>query len=193
MFPLSRQAGRPYSALLVLASLCTIVACRGIDGGDTPSPIPGDPGVTSSPVKHLVVVVMQNNSFDHLFGTFPGANGAKPGDPGFVQQDAQGDSVSPHKLTEVAPADLLHSHNAFVRMVNGGRMDRFAAENGARALGFFDNTTPGVDRLWAWAQQFALADNFFASAMGDAPTNQLYLVAASDNDFIFGEIGRAHV
>ncbi|MCI0353192.1 MAG: alkaline phosphatase family protein [Acidobacteriales bacterium] len=150
------------------------------------SPIPGDPGVTSSPVKHLVVVVMQNNSFDHLFGTFPGANGAKPGDPGFVQQDAQGASVSPHKLTEIAPADLLHSHNAFVQMVNGGRMDRFAAVNGARALGFFDNTTPGIDRLWAWAQQFALADNFFASAMGDAPTNQLYMVAASDNDFIFG-------
>jgi phospholipase C len=71
-------------------------------------------------------------------------------------------------------------------MVHSGLMDQFAAVNGAVALGFYDNTVPGIDKLWASAQQFALADNFFASAMGDAPTNQLYLVAASDNDFIFG-------
>jgi len=39
--------------------------------------------------------------------------------------------------------------------------------------------------LWNWARQYALADNFYASAMGDAPSNQLYLVAASDNNFSF--------
>jgi phospholipase C len=33
---------------------------------------------TRSPVKHLIVVVMQNRSFDHLFGKFPGAAGAMP-------------------------------------------------------------------------------------------------------------------
>jgi phospholipase C len=186
MFPMSKRVLRAFLAALVLASLSAIVSCRGIGGGDAAPVIPGGPGVTSSPVKHVVVVMMQNNSFDHLFGTFPGANGAKPGDPGFLQQDSLGNSVSPHLLTEIAPPDLAHSHNAFVQMVNGGLMDRFAAVNGDRALGFFDNTIPGVDLLWALAQQFALADNFFASVIGDAPTNQLYMVAASDNNFIFG-------
>ena len=42
--------------------------------------------------------------------------------------------------------------------------------------------SPGVGTLWSWAQQFALADNFFPSVMGDAPSNQLYLVAADDNN-----------
>ena len=186
MFPMSRHFLRSATAAIILAALTVITSCRGVGGGDTGSPIPGTPGTTSSPIKHVVVVVMQNNSFDHLFGTFPGANGPKPGDPGFTQTDAQGNSVSPQLLTEIAPPDLAHSHSAFADMVDGGLMDRFAAVNGAQGMGFYDNTTPGIDRLWAWAQQFALGDNFFASAMGDAPTNQLYLVAASDNNFVFG-------
>src|SRR5262249_7349414 len=186
MFPIPRKIIRPFVAAVLLASLWAVISCRGIGAGQDAPVIPGGPGATSSPVKHVVVVMMQNNSFDHLFGTFPGANGPKPGDPGFAQLDAQGASASPFLLTEIAPPDLAHSHNAFVQMVNGGLMDKFAAVNGSRAMGFFDNTTPGIDKLWAWAQQFALADSFFASAMGDAPTNQLYLVAASDNNFIFG-------
>ena len=181
-----RRILRHFLAVSLLATSCVITSCRGIGGGDSGQPIPGQPGTTSTPVKHVVVVVMQNNSFDHLFGAFPGANGPKAGDPGFVQNDSEGNSVSPHLLTEIAPPDLAHSHKAFVDMVDGGLMDRFAAVNGERAMGFYDNTTPGIDRLWGWAQQFALADNFFASAMGDAPTNQLYLVSASDNNFIFG-------
>jgi phospholipase C len=141
---------------------------------------------TRSPVKHAVVVIMQNRSFDHLFGKLPGANGAKPGDPGFVQKDAAGTDQTPFLLTQLNRIDLVHAHSDFVKMVDSGKMDGFALVNGATAMGFYDNTTPGIDVLWNLAQQFALADNFFASVLGDAPTNQLYLVAASDRDFPFG-------
>lgn len=170
---------------LILA--LAIAGCRGVGAAPEPGPpVPGTPGVTSSPVKRVIVVVMQNSSFDHLFGTFPGANGARPGSPGFSQRDPQGNMVSPHLLNNLAPPDISHTHAAFVRMVNGGRMDQFAAVNGRLAMGYFDNSVRGIDSLWGWAQQFALADNFFASAMSDAPGNQLYLVAASNNDFPFG-------
>src|SRR5262249_2632095 len=141
---------------------------------------------TRSPVKHAIVVIMQNRSFDHLFGTFPGANGAKPGDPGFTQNDASGKPVTPFLLTQLNSINLAHAHADFVKMVDGGKMDQFALVNGATAMGFYDNTTPGIAPLWNLAQQFALADNYFASALGDAPTNQLYLVSASDNNFAFG-------
>ena len=49
------------------------------------------------------------------------------------------------------------------------------------------NTPQQLPVIYTLAQQFALADNFFPSAMGDAPSNQLYLVAASDNNFSFTE------
>jgi phospholipase C len=130
----------------------------------------------------VVVVIMQNRSFDHLFGTFPGANGIRPGVPGFTQIDASGATVTPQLLTDTAPADLPHSRNGFLKVWDSGGMDKYAFFNGAISMGHYDNTTPGMSTLWTWAQQFALADNFFPSVMGDAPTNQLYMVAADDNN-----------
>ena len=141
---------------------------------------------TRSPVKHVIVVVMQNRSFDHLFGQFPGAHAPTSTDPGFTQNDAAGTPQQPFLLTQLNRIDLAHAHANFVKMVDGGKMDQFALVNGAVAMGYYDRSTPGIGPLWDLAQQFALADNFFASVLGDAPTNQLYLVAASDNEFPFG-------
>ena len=186
MFRIARGRLWQLAVIALFGIFMLITGCRGLNSTADPGPpIPGTVGTTSSPVKHLLVVMMQNNSFDHLFGTFPGANGPKPGSPGFTQPDPTGRMVTPYLLTTIAPRDLSHSHAAFVQMVNNGLMDRFAALNGTAAMGFYDSTIPGIDKLWAWTQQFALADNFFASVMGDAPTNQLYLVAASDNNFTF--------
>jgi len=154
----------------------------------SPAPQPSGGGGqvgTSSSVKHLIVVVMQNNSFDHLFGTFPGVNGLKPSDPGFTQVDANGNSVSPSLLTTVNPADMLHNSDAYILSVDGGRMDKFAVNGGDQAMGYYDNTIPGIDRLWALAQQFALADNYFNSVMSSAPSDVLYMVAAADNNTLF--------
>ena len=125
---------------------------------------------------------MQNRSFDNLFGVFPGANGIAPGVPGFSQVDASGATVTPQLLTDIATADLPHARNDFLRTWDSGAMDKYALFNGVVSMGHYDNTTPGMTTLWSWAQQFALADNFFPSVMGDAPTNQLYLVAADDNN-----------
>ena len=58
---------------------------------------------------------------------------------------------------------------------------QYAFFNGDVSMGHYDSTTVGMSTLWSYAQQFALADNFFPSVMGDAPSNQLYLVAADDN------------
>jgi phospholipase C len=144
----------------------------------TPTPTP----VTQAVVKNVIVVIMQNRSFDNLFGTFPGANGIQPGVPGFTQKTSTGATVTPQLLTSVSTPDLPHTRNDFLRTVDNGLMDKFAFFNGATSMGHYDNTSPGVGTLWSWAQQFALADNFFPSVMGDAPSNQLYLVAADDNN-----------
>jgi phospholipase C len=153
----------------------------------TPSPTPTPAPVPSpTPVfTNIVVIVMQNRSFDHLFGTFPGANGIKAGEPGFTQTDAGGNSVSAFFQTNLAIADMPHLRGNLIKDWDNGLMDQFAFNSGDNAMGYYDNTTSGVDLLWSWAQQYALADNFYPSAMGDAPSNQLYLIAASDNNFSF--------
>jgi phospholipase C len=133
-------------------------------------------------IKNVVVVIMQNRSFDNLFGTFSGANGIQPGVPGFTQKTSTGATVTPQLLTSVATPDLPHARGDFLRVWDNGLMDKYAFFNGVTSMGHYDNTTPGMSTLWGWAQQFALADNFFPSVMSDAPTNQLYLVAADDNN-----------
>ncbi len=139
---------------------------------------------TASPIKHVVVVLLQNNSFDHLFGTYPPANGntvegLTPTVPGYTQTDAAGASVTPHLLVDDAPPNLPEGDIAY-RQVLTPEMDKFAFYNGDIAMGYYDSTTPGVATLWQLAQQFALADHYFGSVVGEAPTNQLYMVAAAD-------------
>jgi phospholipase C len=159
--------------------LALIIGCGGVSTSSpspTPTPIPQDQ------IKNVIVVIMQNRSFDHLFGTFPGANGIQPGVPGFTQKNSSGATVTPMLLTATSTADLPHSRNDFIRVWDNGAMDKYAFFNGNTSMGHYDNTTEGMSTLWSWAQQFALADNFFPSVMSDAPTNQLYLIAADDNN-----------
>jgi phospholipase C len=159
-----------------------------VNPGPTPTPAPTpDPTPAPTPsaatIKNVIVVVMQNRSFDNLFGEFPLANGITPSGAGFSQQDKSGKTVTPFVLTDLATADFTHTRGPLLNSWDNGLMDKFAFTNGDNTMGHYDATTMGT--LWGWAQQFALADNFFPSAMGDAPSNQLMLVAADDNQFPF--------
>ena len=195
--------------IVLIAFFITAMGCGG-SGSQSAAPSSGDPNPTATPspsptpvpspspspspsptptpapaLTNIIVVVMQNRSFDHLFGTFPGVNGIQPGELGFTQTDAAGNSISAFLDTNTAIADMPHLRGNLTADWNKGLMDKFAFNGGDDAMGHYDNTTAGVDLLWGWAQQYALADNFFPSAMGDAPSNQLYLIAAGDDDFSF--------
>jgi phospholipase C len=169
-----------FSSFLVVLCLAAIIDCGGVKSSSAPT-MPTPPITPQNTIKNVIVVIMQNRSFDHLFGAFPGANGIKPDVPGFSQKDAHGVTVTPQLLTSTSTPDLPHTRKDFLRVWDNGAMDKYAFYNGATSLGHYDNTSPGMSTLWGWAQQFALADNFFPSVMGDAPSNQLYLVAADDN------------
>jgi phospholipase C len=141
-----------------------------------------------SPISHLIVVMMQNNSFDHLFGTFPNANGLDPSAASYTQVDAKGKTVYPGLLTNLAPGNVHHTRASYIAAYHEGKMDKYAYENGDMSMDYFndssigtakDGTRHGVGTLWSYAQQFALADNFFASAMASEPSNGLYMTSAS--------------
>jgi phospholipase C len=176
-------------AILLCASL---VACG---GGNTPGsvtqqqppPPPPPPQVPRSAIKHLIVVVMQNNSFDHLFGTYPNANGLNPSAASYKQVDQAGNTIQPQLLTNLSPADLNHTRTTYQAAFDSGKMDKYAWENGDMSMDYFDNTSVGtandgqqfgVSTLWNYAQQYALADNFFAAAMASEPSNMLYMISA---------------
>ena len=137
---------------------------------------------------HLIILMMQNHSLDNLFGTYPGANGLNASLPSYHQVDAAGNTVSPTPVTTLATADLTHDQPHYSRSWDGGKMDKFAFEEGDLAMQYYDtslsglatdNTSWGISNLWSYAQQYALADNFYMSAMNSEPAQELYMVAAT--------------
>ncbi|MBI2677717.1 MAG: hypothetical protein HYX28_02940 [Candidatus Koribacter versatilis] len=154
-----------------------------VSAGPPPPPPPPPPNGTNSPVKHLIVIVLQNRGFDHLFGTMPGVEGINPSVPGYTQLDANGNPVTPSLITAASTSDVNHSRSTYLAAWDNGAMDKYAATNGMLSMGHYDDSMPGVDKLWTWAQTYALADNYFSSTMSNGPSQQLYLAAASDNNF----------
>ena len=58
-------------------------------------------GLPATPIKHVVIIVQENRSFDNLFGTFPGANGLNSAAARDIKQvDRDGHTV----LTKLPPA-----------------------------------------------------------------------------------------
>lgn len=176
---------RPLGLIVLASAAIILTSCQGLVSTTNP----GGSGnqveklKTASPVKHLIVVVMQNHSFDNLFGKFPGdVDGIQPGVPGYTEVDASGASHTPILLTDDF-GDMPHGRNVYLQDYNNGAMDKFIVSEGtANALGFYDDSNPGVALLWSTTKQFALADKFFASAMATAPANPLFMVASGDND-----------
>jgi phospholipase C len=183
------------NTLAGLGLLWVLCSCGG--GGGTSTNLQQQPGVRvpRSEIQHLVIVVMQNASFDHLFGTYSGAKGLDPSAPSYTQKDASGNTVQPQLLTNLSPGDLQHTAGSYQFAYDNGKMDKYAAGNGAVSMDYYDNTSTGkasdgrqfgVDTLWNYAQQYALADNFFASAMASEPSNMLYMTSASPGTDPYG-------
>src|SRR5437899_7175808 len=104
---------RPALGIIALALTCSILnSCGGGAAAPLPTPTPAPPPsvqIPLSPIKHLLIVVMQNSSFDHLFGTYPNANGLDPSTASYTQLDRAGNAVQPQLLSTLSPADLHHT------------------------------------------------------------------------------------
>jgi phospholipase C len=148
----------------------------------TSGPMPID-AQAAAHLKHVFVIMQENHTFDNYFGTFPGADGLRPGlgvpvDPG-VQA---GGTVVPYHLPALRTQDLDHGQISARAAFDDGRMDGFVAAQqdrnlpGSLALGYYDQSD--IPYYWDLAMNYVLADRFFSSAMGGSLTNHQYWVAA---------------
>ncbi len=79
---------------------------------------------------HVVIIMQENISFDHYFGTFPGADGLpmKDGVPAVCNLDPQtGECVTPFHDPRDRNEGGPHSREAVLAQINGGKMDGFIA------------------------------------------------------------------
>jgi len=150
-------------------------------------------------VQHIVVIYLENHSFDNTYGEFPGADGRPRNPREYTQVDSSG---SPYDtLPEVAgspfPTDLKNAPFAIERYVaatqptidlvhrfyqeqmqiDHGRMDKFVLVSDAKGLSMGYYHTADLP-LAAEASEYTLCDNFFHAAFGGSFLNHIWLIAA---------------
>ena len=107
---------------------------------------------TRWPIKRVVYLMLENRSFDNLFGRYPGANGATVGD------DA-GKEVPLIECPQWLPGDIPHDHAAALNCLNGGRMDGFGGGIYGWLYGYSQFDRHDLPNYWIWADDYVLSDN----------------------------------
>jgi phospholipase C len=156
-------------------------------------------------IDHIVVIYLENRSFDNLYALFPGANGLtgkhttwapqvdKDGKP-YVALPAIDDPRfpaalpnAPFRIEQYVPQeeptiDLVHRFYQNQAQINGGKNDKYAAvsDAGGMVMGFYDSRDT---KLWNYARRYTLADNFFQGAFGGSMLNHLWLACACTPKF----------
>jgi phospholipase C len=157
--------------LMAAAAAALATACRGLPG---PAPYTsGRPEAVDTrwPIKRVIYLMMENRSFDHVFGRFPGVNGTTVG-------VRDGREVPLIPVPQWLPGDLLHSWQTTLEHVNGGAMDGFGRDEPvAETFAYSQGGEEDFPNYWHWAREFVLSDNFFASTIGNSFPQHLYMIA----------------
>src|SRR5437870_3849632 len=128
---------------------------------------------TRWPIKRVVYLMMENRSFDHLFGRFPGTNGRTVG-------VSEGREIPLRRSPQWTAGDLPHDWDSMQVDMNGGKMDGFGVDGRIAAyFAYTQNTEADIPNYWHWARNYVLADNLFASAGGNSYPQHLFMVAGT--------------
>ena len=136
------------------------------------------PAPAASGIEHVVVVMMENRSFDHFLGWVPGADGKQSGS---TFTDRYGVRHSTHHLTDFASCaynDPDHSYEGGRIELNNGRCDGWlkAGENDPLAIGYY--TKPDLAFLGQAAPSWTVCDRYFSAVMAETYPNRFYQHAA---------------
>src|SRR4051812_7865701 len=136
------------------------------------------PSPNQSGIEHVVVLCMENRSFDHFLGWVPNADGQQAG---LWFEDDAGKRHPTHHLRDWTGCgfnDPDHSVSGGRLQLNGGACDGFRkGDNDDFALGFYRSadlpaTTSVVNR-------FTICDRYFCSILGPTYPNRFYTHAAA--------------
>jgi phospholipase C len=142
-------------------------------------------------VEHVVIVMQENCSFDHYFGTLRGVRGFSDraalrladGRSVFHQPyaTAPGGALLPWRL-DVSRANPCATtvNNAWTpahETLHGGRMDGFVSAGGVDSMRYF--TRADIPWHMALADAFTVCDGYFASLLGPTNPNRLYSMSGT--------------
>ncbi|NLR57859.1 phospholipase C, phosphocholine-specific [Chitinophaga polysaccharea] len=152
------------------------------------------PGSTFLDAEHIVILMQENRSFDHCFGSLQGvrgfndprANNQPNQHPVWFQTNEHGDTYAPFRLNirdtkATWMGDLPHSRPSQVDAYNRGRYDKWliAKRPGNReytgmplTMGYY--TREDLPFNYAMADAFTVCDQHFCSAMTSTTPNRSF-------------------
>jgi phospholipase C len=148
----------------------------------SPAPATAAAGALPDPrrsgIDHVVVVTMENRSFDHLLGWLPGADGRQAG---LTYLDKRGVAHATHPLAPDFQGcgfnDPEHGYYASRTAYNHGRCDGWlrTGKNDDYCIGYY--VQKDLPFLGAAAPAWTVCDRFFASILGPTMSNRMYMHA----------------
>jgi phospholipase C len=140
-------------------------------------------------VEHVVILMNENRSFDHYFGSYPGVRGFDDphATPGVFEQQFPARRSSPAQILRpfhldttktqaMCTPDVTHSYGDQHTAWNRGAMDGWgvahAGDDDDTSMGYY--TRDDLGYFYAVADEFTLCDNYHCSVMGSTTSNRLY-------------------
>ena len=159
------------SASLVLLAILVLQAVGGVQAASSVS------GTAQTPIKHVVIVMMENHSFDNLFGLYPTLNSTNSG-PVAASLQKPDDVLSAPKgvaLSQVPNGTYWTANpneDVYPADWDNGKMDGFPSNSGSQAMTYFSSAQFAIE--WDWAEEYAIADRYFASCLCMTNPNRLF-------------------
>jgi phospholipase C len=117
------------------------------------------PRQPSTPIQHVVIIMMENHTFDNMFGRFPGANGIKL-----------------NRAPNPIGTNLDHGAPLLQAAIDGGKMDGWPSRT------YIQYVQSDIPTYWDYATHFGLGDNFFSSAATSSVPNHISMIAGQTGD-----------
>ena len=185
---LSRRRFLQYTGLGAAAA-----AAAGISGGPAAAAVHGSSAAskalpkgwsgTIADVKHVVILMQENRSFDHYFGTLRGVRGFgdkqaltyQNGTTVFQQPDKTRTDLGyllPYNLTDQTDGDLDHGWVGDHEAWNGGLWNNWVPAKTEETMGYF--TRNEIPFQYALADAFTICDGYHQAIMAPTSPNRMY-------------------
>jgi phospholipase C len=168
----------------------------GCGGHGVPTSTPGPSACAKvTDIDHVVILIQENRSFDHYFGSYRGVRGFSDQSAAFQQPYPGNTANAPAgvllpfhldttKTNAACTHDITHDWVPQHQSWNDGAMDGFVTSrlaintnDAVLAMGYY--TRADLPYYYAVADAFTLCDNYCCSVIGPTDPNRLYSMAAS--------------
>ena len=193
-------------AAWAVAGALLVAACTSTGPSPAPSRTSGSASSASATetgiqkIKHVVIIMQENRSFDSFFGTYPGADGIPAKNGQFtvcVPDPRTGGCDKPYHDSSLVNGGAGHGLSNAVTDIDGGKMDGFvksAEDTASRGCSATNPPTPvclpsgepdvmgyhdarEIPNYWTYASDFVLNDHMFEPVDSWSLPSHLYLVS----------------